>query len=71
MDMDEYLIDRESVVAEVKERNRFYRALIEIKKRSGIALNEDTSATQESHRHLIEILGVCDEALKTGNDKSK
>jgi len=37
--MDEYLIDKGSVVAEVKERNRFYRALIEVKRISGIALN--------------------------------
>lgn len=54
--------DSKQLIEEVKERNRFYKALQEIRE---IAL--ESSSTQESNKQrdgFLKIIAKCDNALK-------
>lgn len=53
-------IDAEQVAKEVKERNRLYKALLEIR---DIVSSEQNNSDSENRQVLSEILNKCDKAL--------
>lgn len=61
--MKELIVDKQQFIGEVKERNRFYKALTEIKSLSAQAGNQALTA-EKLLGILKKITALCEETLK-------
>jgi hypothetical protein len=59
--MDATIADKNQINGEVKERNRFYRALIQIQ---AIAADATEMDNADLNSNIKKIVGICNESLK-------
>ena len=59
--MDATIADKKQINGEVKERNRFYRALVQIQ---AIAADTTEKNNADLNSKLKTITGICNESLK-------
>ena len=59
--MDKTIVDKNQINEEVKERNRFYRALVQIQEIAADAAKRDNAGL---NLKLKKITGICNESLK-------
>jgi len=59
--MNEVVIDKSQIIGEVKERNKFYKALVKVR---DIANKAQKGQQIEPITSLNEIEEICEEALK-------
>ncbi len=57
--MNEVSIDKSQIIGEVKERNKFYRALVKIQE-----ISKASSNSKDTMLKMEEIGKVCQDALK-------
>lgn len=61
--MDEIIVDRSQLMGEVKERNKFYRALVQIQNIANEAISE-SKVGEKSSLVFNGIVEICDESLE-------
>ena len=59
--MDATIADKSQIIKEIKERNRFYRALVQIQAITTDAAKKDDAGL---NLKLKKITGICNESLK-------
>ncbi len=58
------LVDKLQFVGEVKERNKFYKALINIRTLAEVSYNSNERSIIESKNQMKKIISICDESLR-------
>jgi hypothetical protein len=60
----EVIADMAQIIGEVKERNKFYKALTVIRKIAETSCTTNKKLPSEAKKQFKEIISICDEAFK-------